>query len=174
MPAEKKVYKNPSPGQPLLTTISSNWVTPVLEVKFCNLVNPYRYQNSPTVPRYSITCLVDPHEHSEFLKVLQKLEKDEGVETIIKNETSTENGSHVNTGKLLVKFQSKNKIPVYMAGEYPPGQTPVLELEDELAKGERVSVVYDVLRYTKKNNMTTELGLSFKPSLVYYHAPENS
>jgi hypothetical protein len=29
--------------------------------------------------------------------------------------------------------------------------------------------VYDILRYTKKNTMTTEHALSFKPTCIYYY-----
>lgn len=170
----RKVYKNPQPGQPLITTISSGCKTPLLEVKFCNLVNPFRYPNSPTVPRYSVTCVIDPDQHKEFLKGIQTIEKDEKVETVIKNETVKENDNVVNTGKVLLKFQSKDIIPVYMGGEYPKGEAPPVELEDELARGERIVIIYDILRYTKKNTMKTEHGISFKPSCIYYYPKENS
>lgn len=165
MAIAKQVYKNPKPGQPLISTISSGCKTPVLEVKFCNLVNPFRYPNSPTVPRYSVTCVVDPEQHKEFLKGIQSIEQDEKVDSIIKNETIKEDDEHLTTGKVLLKFQSKDLIPVYIA-ENPTEQ---MELEDELAKGERIMIVYDILRYTKKNTMKIEHGLSFKPSCIYYY-----
>ena len=59
-----------------------------------------------------------------------------------------------------------------MAGEYEKGEAPRIDLEDELARGERVIVIYDILRYTKKNTMKTEHGLSFKPSCIYLYAKE--
>lgn len=164
----RQVYKNPKPGQPLISTISSGCKTPILEVKFCNLVNPFRYPNSPTVPRYSVTCVIDPQEHKEFLKGIQTIEKDEKVESILKNETVKENDEHLTTGKVLIKFQTKDIIPVYMGGEFPRGEVPTVELEDELARGEKILIVYDILRYTKKNTMKTEHGISFKPSCIYY------
>jgi len=172
MTQTKQVYKNPQPGQPLISTISTACRTPVLEVKFCNLVKPYYYSNSPTIPRHSITCVVDPELHKEFLKGIQTIEKNEKVETIIKNETVKEGDEHLTTGKVLIKFQSKDIIPVYMAGEYEKGEAPRIDLEDELARGERVIVIYDILRYTKKNTMKTEHGLSFKPSCIYLYAKE--
>lgn len=165
MTQSRNVYKNPQPGQPLITTISSGCKTPLLEVKFCNLVNPFRYPNSPTIPRYSVTCLVDPEVHKEFLRGIQTIERDEKVDSILKNDTVKENNEHLNTGKILIKFQSKDIIPVYLPSD-PPEH---LELEDELAKGERIIVVYDILRYTKKNTMKTEHGLSFKPTSIYYY-----
>lgn len=167
MSQAKQVYKNPKPGQPLISTISSGCKTPFLEVKFCNLVNPFRYPNSPTIPRYSVTCVADPEEHKEFLKGIQTIEKDEKVDTIIKNETVKEDGEHLTTGKVLIKFQSKDIIPIYLSGTFPRGETPQIELEDELARGEKIMVIYDILRYTKKNTMKTEHGLSFKPSCIY-------
>lgn len=176
MSQARQVYKNPQPGQPLITTISTGCKTPILEVKFCNLINPYYYNNSPTVPRHSVTCIVDPEEHKEFLKAVQTIEKNEKVETIIKNETAKEGDNHTTTGKVLIKFQSKEKIPVYLGGEpYGRDKGPTLiELEDELARGERIMVVYDILRYTKKNTMKTEHGISFKPSCIWYYPKESS
>lgn len=164
----KQVYKNLQPGQPLITTISSGCRTPILEIKFCNLVKPFYYPNSPTIPRYSVTCVVDPKENKEFLVGVQTIEKNEKVETIIKNETSKEDGEPVTTGKLLIKFQSKEIIPVYVMAEN--GEPEQIELEDELARGEKIMIIYDILRYTKKNTMKTEHGISFKPSCIYYYS----
>jgi len=175
MPPAKQVYKNPQPGQPLITTISTGCKTPVLEVKFCNLVKPYYYANSPSVPRHSVTCVIDPKEHKEFLHGVQTIEKNEGVDSIIKNETVKENNEQFMTGKLLIKFQSKDIIPVYIMNKDVEGETvrihqpEPIELEDELAKGEYIMVVYDILRYTKKNTMKTEHGISFKPSCIYLY-----
>ena len=169
MAQTKQVYKNPRPGQPLISTISTGCRTPLLEVKFCNLVKPYYYANSPTIPRHSVTCLVDPEIHKEFLKGIQTIEKNEGVETIIKNETVKEADEHLTTGKVLIKFQSKDVIPVYVMAEPPQPEPELIELEDELAKGEKIIVIYDILRYTKKNTMKTEHGISFKPSCIYYY-----
>lgn len=166
MSEKKQVYKNPQPGQPLISTISSGCKTPLLEVKFCNLVKPFRYPNSPTIPRYSVTCVADPEIHKEFLKGIQTIEKDEKVDSIIKNETMKEAGEHLTTGKVLIKFQSKDKVPVYL-GNHSSSQE--VELEDELAKGEKIVIIYDILRYTKKNTMQTEHGLSFKPTAIYYY-----
>lgn len=176
MSQPKQVYKAPQSGQPLITTISTGCKTPILEVKFCSLVNAYFYNNSPTVPRHSVTCLIDPEEHKEFLKSVQAIEKHEKVETIIKNETAKEGDNHVTTGKVLIKFQSKEKIPVYLGGQaYGKDVGPTqIELEDELAKGERIMVVYDILRYTKKNTMKTEHGISFKPSCIWYYPKEST
>ena len=163
-----QVYKNPQPGQPLITTIITGCSTPLLDVKFCNLVKPFYYQNSPSIPRYSVTCLIDPLIHKDFVKQIQTIEKNEGVESIIKNETAKdEHGEHNNTGNVLLKFQSKDKIPVFVKDESEePSQ---IDLEDELAKGEKIIIVYDILRYTKKNTMKTEHGISIKPSCIYYY-----
>jgi hypothetical protein len=173
MATEKKVYKNPKPDQPLISTISTGCKTPILEVKFCNLVKPYYYANSPKIPRHSVTCLVDPNLHKEFLAGVQAIEKNEKVETIIKCAKEKKDDQYVNTGQLLIKFQTKDVIPVYLGSLSNPNAAPTpLELEDELAEGERIMVVYDILRYTKKNTITTEHGLSFKPSCIYYYPKE--
>jgi hypothetical protein len=169
--AKSKVYKNPQAGSPLLSTISSGCKTPVLEIKFCNLIKPFYYPNSPMIPRYSITCLVDPKEHKEFLDGVKSIEKNEGVDSIIKFDTKKEDGQTVNTGKLLIKFQSKEIIPVYLKKDNQ--EEELIELEDELARKEKVIVVYDILRYTKKNTVQTEHGLSFKPTSILYFSNEN-
>jgi hypothetical protein len=175
MSTTRQVYKNPKPGVPLISTISSGCKTPLLEIKYCNLVNPFRYPNSPTIPRYSITCVVDPKEHKEFLTGIQSIEKDEKVETILKNDYVKEDGENLTTGKIIIKFQTKDVIPVYVMNKSVKGETArihepeQIELEDELARGEKVLVVYDILRYTKKNTMKTEHGISFKPSCIYYY-----
>lgn len=180
MTVAKQVYKNPQPGQPLITTISSGCKTPLLDVKFCNLVKAFYYPNSPTVPRYSVTCVIDPEAHKDFLKGVQTIEKNEKVESIIKNETVKEGDSLVNTGKVLIKFQSKDIIPVYIVNKTIQGDTArihepaLIDLEDELARGEKIVVVYDILRYTKKNTMKTEHGISFKPSCIYLYPKAGS
>lgn len=165
----KPVYKNPQAGQALLTTIATDFRTPLLEVKFSNIVKPYYYANSPAIPRYSITCLIDVQKHKEFLKTIQGIEKNEGVETIIKNETIREDDQIINTGNTIVKFQTKENIPVYLVSSSKEINPMLMALEDELQKGEQVIVVYDILRYTKKNTAQTEHGLSFKPTAVFYY-----
>lgn len=167
MSSSSQVYKNPQPGTPLISTISSGCKTPLLDIKYCNLVKPFYYPNSPTIPRYSITCVVDPVQHKDFVKGIQTIEKNENVDTIIKNDSIKENDEHVTTGKLNIKFQSKDLVPVYIVNhDMQPSQ---ITLEDELARGEKVVVIYDILRYTKKNTMKTEHGISFKPSCIYYY-----
>jgi len=173
MAIAKKTYKNPVSGQPLIVTISSGCRTPLFEIKYCNLVKPFYYPNSPSIPRYSITCIVDPIEHSEFLKGIQAIEKNEKVESIIKNETVKENGAYLMTGKLNIKFQGKDVVPVYLGDPQEDPENPtILEMEDEIPKGEQVVVIYDILRYTKKNTINCEHGISFKPTAIYYFPSE--
>lgn len=170
MAIQKKTYKNPQAGQPLISTISSGCKTPLLEVKFCNLIKPFYYANSQNIPRYSVTCLVDPAINKDFLKGIQTIETNEKVDSIIKNETiKEEDGERYTTGKVLIKFQSKEIIPVFLGDDYK--EAP-MELEDEFAKGEMIVVIYDILRYTKKNTMTVEHGLSFKPTRIHYYPQE--
>lgn len=150
-----------------MSVIVSGCKTPVLDVKFSNLIKPFYYPNSPTVPRYSITCVIDPRAHKEFLTQVQTIEKNESVETVLKHETKKEGEDAVHTGKILLKFQSKNTIPVFVIeGESSPEE---IDLTDELAKGEKIHIMYDVLRYTKKNTMKQEHGISFKPTAIYYY-----
>lgn len=159
-----KTYKNPTAGTPLISIIASDCKTPTIEIKFSNLLKPFYYPNSPTIARYSITCVFDPNSAKEFLKGIQTIEKNENVDSIVKNDTIKQNGELVTSGLVLIKFQSKDKIPVFIQSK--KGDLELLELEDELAKGEDVIVNFDILRYTKKNTMKTEHGLSFKPTQI--------
>lgn len=166
IPTRRK-YTAPQEGQPLMTVIVSGYKTPVLEVKFSNLIKPFFYPNSPNVPRYSITCVIDPKEHKQFLSQIQGIEQAEQVQSILKNETRKEGNDVVTTGKLLLKFQSKNLIPVFVIeGNNAPEE---IDLTDELAKSEQIHIMYDVLRYTKKNAFNPEHGISFKPTAIYYY-----
>lgn len=167
MTATKTTYKNTQGTTPLITSISSGCHTPILKVKFCNLIKAFFYPNSPTIPRYSVTCIINPEEHAEFLKGIQTIEKHEGVESILKQETEKSEGSHVATGNILIKFQTRDKIPVYQVDEN--NKATEVELEDELAQGENICVTYDILRYTKKNSQKTEHGITFKPSAIYLY-----
>lgn len=165
--AVKKVYKNPQNGQPLISVISSGCRTPLLDIKYCNILKPFYYPNSPGIARYSITCIIDPEIHKDFLKGIQTIEKNEGVESIVKQDSVKKDNAQNLTGKRNIKFQSKEIIPIYACFE--DEEPEQIELEDEIAKGEKVEVVYDILRYTTKNTIATEHGLSFKPSAIYYY-----
>jgi hypothetical protein len=165
MTTDKKIYKNHVVGKPLISTISSGCKTPILEVKFSNLINAFYYPNS-SIPRYSITCFFNPKEQKDFLKEIQTIEKNEGVETIIKHENEKTEDGPCWTGNVLLKFQNKDRIPIFIQKD-DKEPTP-LELQDELKKGTRIIVIYDILRYTKKNTMETEHGISFKPTSIYY------
>ena len=167
--SEKKVYTNPAAaGQPFITTISSGCKTPLLQVKFCNLQNPYYYPNSPKVPRYSVTCAIDSVLHDEFLQSIWNIEKNENIPSMIKIETTGKGNEVVSTGNALMKFQTKDKIALFTVDL--EGKESPLELEDELKAGERIIIEFDILRYTKKNTMSKEHGISFKPTKIYYHA----
>jgi hypothetical protein len=171
MTEKKEVYRNPQVGQPLITTISKRCRTPRLEIRFCNLVNAYHYPNSPKIPRYSITCILDAKEHEKFLSGISAIEKNENVASIIKSDYEKNDKEYVTTGKLLIKFQGKDIVPVWIESE--EGDMHSLELEDEIAAGEKVEVVYDILRYTKKGTGNIEHGISFKPTAIYYYPSKN-
>jgi hypothetical protein len=148
MAKQNKVYKNPQAGQPLISVISSGLKSPILEIKFCNILKPFYYPNSPTIARYSITCLVDPEEHKEFLNGLRTIEANEKVASIIKPDAAKEGKQYLTTGKFLVKFQTKENIPIYV--QYEDQEPEQIELEDEIAKGEKVSVIFTSCVIQKK------------------------
>ena len=172
---EKKIYKNTQKSSPLLVTISSGCKTPLIQVKFSNLVKPFYYPNSPSIPRYSVTCTFDALANEQFIKNLQVIEENEGVESILKfdKESDSENP------RMLVKFQTKNIVPIFI--QFPPSpiseelnsEPELIQLEDEFAKNEDIIVVYDILRYTPKFSQGNQHALSFKPTAIYYYPKLN-
>lgn len=164
---ERRQYKAPTQGASLMTTLFTGLKTPIVEVKFSNLIKPFYYPNSPNIPRYSVTCALNPEVHEAFIESVARIEKTENVESILKNDSSKEEDGYIQTGKILLKFQSKNKVPTFVIeGDGHPEE---IDLQDELAKGEKIHVMYDVLRFTKKNSLTAQYGLSFKPTAIYFY-----
>jgi len=166
LPQQNPTYKNPQAGVPLMTTISSGCKSPILRIKYSNLLHPFYYPNSPKIPRYSVTCLADPEKDKEFLEGIRTIEKNEGVDSIIKNDAVKKDDEYVTSGLLVIKFQSKDQIPVYLHSNDTTPQ--LIALEDELAKNEQVIITFDILRYTKKSNVGVDHGISFRPSAIYY------
>ena len=164
-------YVTKSAGLPLLQTISSSCRTPVLTVKYCNLIKPFYYPNCK-VPRYSITCIVDGRMDQQFIQFIQTIESNENIENAMKVDYRKDSsGTPVTSGNYIIKFQSREKIPVKILEN--SGCVQDMKLEDDFVPGEKVSVLYDVLRYTKRGN-TVEHGLSFKPTGIFYHPSESS
>lgn len=153
-----------------VNTISKDCRTPILPIKFCTLVKPFYYATSPNVPRYSLSCVVDPKKDVEavFLSGIESIEKNEHIPSILKKEMVKTGSENVLSGKMLIKFQSKEKIPVYVVGN--DGSAQEITLEGEFESGENVMVVYDILRYTiKKANKPAENGISFRPTAIYLY-----
>lgn len=151
----------------LASTVLRNYQSPVMKIKFSNLANPFFYPTTPTIPRYSVTCVIDPVKNGEFLKMLRQIEEKDNITSTIKEETSKDkqSGSTFTTGKYLIKFNGKDKIPVSFVKNdraLPPDSAI-----EEPKWGTECSVIFDIVRYIKKG--TTEKGLSFQPSLVYIH-----
>lgn len=170
-----KKYSAPKEGASLVTVISTGMTTPIVQIKYSTLVAPFYYPNSPSVPRFSVTCVFDPKLHNDFLQNLQKIEKAHKVETVIKNETEKNEGELYHTGKFLIKFQDRKKIPVYENDfeESQEGLPPeLLELESELQKDEQVSIVFNIMRFTKKNTAQVEHGISLVPTAIHLYRRE--
>jgi hypothetical protein len=167
----QSVYTTKNAGIPLLQTISSGCRTPILTVKYCNLIKPFYYPNCK-IPRFSITCIIDPRTDQQFLQFIQTIEKNEKIENAIKPDyVKDPQGMPITTGNYIVKFQSKAKIKVLVLDD--KGLAQEMKLEDDFAVGEKVSVIYDVLRYTKRGSVV-EHGLSFKPIEIIYHPSEST
>ena len=153
---------SPTPGQALTSTVMEKVKTPALKIKFCNNTKPFYYDNSPDIPRYSVTCVVEPEKHKDFVKIFTNIEKNEKIkQSVLKPEVTKQDGNFVNTGNWIVKFTDKKPIRVVVRDG--DRLVPFDESED-VAYGQDVSVEFDILRYTKRG--TTESGLSLKPILI--------
>lgn len=152
----------PVAGQALTSIVMEKVKTPALKIKFCNNTKPFYYDNSPDIPRYSVTCVVEPEKHKDFIKIFTTIENNEKIkQSVLKTEVSKKDGVSVNTGNWIIKFTDKKPIRVVVRdGEK---LVPFDECE-EVAYGQDVSVEFDILRYTKRG--TTESGLSLKPILI--------
>jgi hypothetical protein len=174
--SKKPSYEVPKVGQPVTSIIQTDARTPKLKVKFCNIITPFHYPNSPGVPRYSVTCVLDPEEHRDFIEKIIKLEKKEniiGSQTLKEDVFKDESGHMVKSGKFNMKFQTRDKIPVVVVKEGFPN-TPT-EIKNEIVFGDQVVIIFEVMRYTKKGlSSDMNKGISYQPKLVYLYPHEVS
>lgn len=173
-PESKPVYQRPVAGQAVTSVLHKDAKTPKFKVKFSNVVNPFYYPNSPTIPRWSITCTVDPEVDAEFIQKIEKLESKEsiqGSQTLKDDVYKDREGQIVKSGKYIMKFQTRDKIPVIvMKAGFP--SVPA-ELKQEIAFGDSVMIVFDVIRYTKKGlSIDMSKGVSYQPKLIYLYPYE--
>lgn len=153
--------------QSLTKVLLKNYSSPVLKVKYCSLAKPFFYPSSPNIPRYSVTCILDPVKDKEFLKVIREIEEKDKIDNSLKDDTQKdrETGEVSTTGRYLIKFSGKEKIPVsYVKNDKALSPDMLVE---ELKYGTECSVIFDVVQFTKKD--TKEKGLSFQASMVYVH-----
>lgn len=165
------VYQRPVAGQAVTSILYKDAKTPKLKVKFSNVVNPFNYPNSPTVPRWSITCLLDPELDVEFISKIEKLEAKEsiqGSQTLKDDVFKDREGQIVKSGKYIMKFQTRDKIPVIVMKPGFP-QIPA-ELKQEIAFGDSVILIFDIVRYTKKGvSIDMNKGVSYQPKMIYLY-----
>ena len=152
----------PQAGKSLTETIMSGFKSPPLKVKYSNNTKAFYYPNSPTIPRYSLTCTVDPREQKEFIKTIKTIETNEKcASSPLKVDTVKSEGEHIQTGLVMLKFSDKKPVPIF-TDEHCSSQ-----FEGELPVGTDVIVKFDITRYTQKD--TGACGLTLKPVLVYVH-----
>lgn len=169
--APRPVYERPVAGQPVTSILQKDIKSPKLKVKFSNIVNPFHYPNSPTVPRWSITCLIEPEIDHDFIDRIEKLETRENVKNsnTLKDDTLKDReGQLLKSGKFLMKFQTRDKIPVIVVKTGFPA-VPA-ELKQEIAFGDQVIIVFDIMRYTKRGvSLDMSKGISYQPTLIYLY-----
>lgn len=170
---KKPVYQRPVPGQAVTSILVKDAKTPRLKVKFSNIFNPFYYPNSPTIPRWSITCLVDPEKDHEFVEFIQKLEEKENIKDFsLKDDVLKDrDGQIVKSGSYQIKFQTRDKIPVIVCKPGFP-QLPA-EIKQEIAFGDRAIILFDIMRYTKKGvSVEMNKGISYQPKMIYLYPYE--
>lgn len=165
----QREYNKPVAGRSLTNTIVNGFKTPKIKVRFSNVVHPFFYANAPEMPRYSLTCVLDAEENKKFIEQVLEIERREGTPTQFKNELKKqEDGSHIETGNHLLKFQLRENVPVMkIVGNRQP--EPV-KMTDEFPSGAVVEVVFDITRYV--NKMTNKPGITCKGTTIYWHMDE--
>lgn len=180
-------YKRPVAGQQVANFVHKDAKTPRFKVKFANIAKPFFYQATPEIPRYSVTCIIDPDTHLEFIQKIIHLEAKEGVTDaqILKDEVSkSSDGNVVTTGKHLMKFQCKDPVMVTL---YKTGYSPTVQiLEEEIQQDDEVVIVFNIVRYSRRVlNGPPSKGLSYQPTHIhlypsdkpkqsYYNQPSSS
>ena len=173
-------YRKPAPPRSLTPTLISGWKTPKLKVIFSNVIKPYYYPNVPQVPRYSITLVVDPIKNMDFVDQVTKMEKNENCATQFRVEIKKdENGFSNPTGKYLMKFHTREDIPIF---KLENGKPVPFELTKEIPRDSELEITFDVSRYTSKQNgqngllsKATQILIHEMPTPTYktYDAPES-
>ena len=176
MSSPAPVYQRPVAGQAVTSVLYKDAKTPKLKVKFSNVVTPFYYPNSPSIPRWSITCLLDSEStlDYEFMQKIEQLEAKEniqGSQTLKDDVMKDRDGQLVKSGKTIMKFQTRDKIPVIVVKEGFP-QIPA-NLKEEIAFGDHVVLVFDIVRYTKKGfSAEMNKGVSYQPKMIYLYPNE--
>lgn len=177
---QPNTFKKSVHGRSQTPILISGWKTPKLKVIFSNIVKPFYYPNSPQMARYSLTVIVDPEEHKEFMDKMKKMENTEKCSTQFRDEMKKdEMGNPQPTGKSILKFQTKEGIPIF---KLLNGQPVPYETLKELPRDTEVDIIFEVARYTSKQ--TSQNGLSCRavqilihsmPEIAYksYDAPES-
>lgn len=148
-------------AQQVIKKLGDSYETPVLAVKYSSVKRPYKFANND-IPRYSITLILDDKKNRSFIDKLEGLRARQGAEKF-RTEISFINnrGFKLSTGKSLIKFQRKEKIPIFDTEGYE------LELTDEIPEKTRVSVTFEVKCYLNKR--TNQNAFNFSPSKIVIH-----
>lgn len=163
---QKNTYKESVHGRSKTPILITGWKTPKMKVIFSNVVKPFYYPNSPDTARFSLTTVVDPVEHKEFIEKLKKMEATEKCTTQFKDEMKKDEvGNLKPTGKYILKFQTKEGIPLF---KMMNGQPVPYETFKELPRETEVEITFEVARYTSKQ--TNQNGLSCRAIQILIHS----
>ena len=163
---QPNTFKKSVHGRSQTPILISGWRTPKLKVIFSNIVKPFYYPNSPQMARYSLTVVVDPICHKEFMDKMKKMEHNENCATQFRDEMKKdESGNPQITGNSILKFQTKEGIPIF---KMLNGQPVPYETLKELPRDTEVDVTFEVARYTSKQ--TGQNGLSCRAMQILIHS----
>ena len=135
--------------------------TPVTQLKYCYLSKPFFYPGS-SVPRYSITLLFDKVNpaHKKFLESLEKLAKENGVETL----------GYIDNGLISIKFQGKESPRTFSIEKGQTTETEV-SLEHDVPEGFEACVEFELNTYFNKS--TSKKGFNFCPKKVTFYIEDD-
>ncbi len=105
---------------------------------------------------------------------IEEIERKEGVqigETFKDDVTRNKDGAIVKNGNFLMKFQTRDKIPVIVMKEGFP-EVPAV-LINEIDYRDEVEIVLDIVRYTKRGVASMNKGISYQPKMIYLYPYES-
>lgn len=144
-----------------IKVVAKNLETPIARLHFCAVANPHYFAGSH-IPRYKVSIILDENikEHKEYLKQLEKLAKENDVETL---------GKRLDDGTVLMTYQGREKPPTFLLEEGKKRAIQI-DLEHDLPKDFKCKIKFDLRRYFDRMNKKN--AFNFSPNKITFYLDE--